>query len=185
MQPASPSGHVIAVARDSEHSFSKPEVASIVLVEGRGIEGDAHFGATVQHRSHKSRTPDAPNLRQVHLIHTELLQELRTGGFDVVPGALGENVVTGGIDLLALPRDTELVFPDGARLRVTGLRNPCVQLNGLQPGLMKAVLDRDADGALVRKSGVMAVVLEGGTVRAGDSIDVVLPAGPPVALQPV
>jgi MOSC domain-containing protein YiiM len=185
MQKTSSTGRVVAVARDSGHSFSKPVVESIVLVEGHGVEGDAHFGATVQHRSHRARTPHAPNLRQVHLIHAELLRQLRSGGFDVVPGSLGENVVTDGIDLLGLPRDTELAFAGGARLRLTGLRNPCVQLNGLHRGLMKAVLDRDAEGNLVRKSGVMAVVLAGGTVRAGDPIDVVLPGEPTLALEPV
>jgi MOSC domain-containing protein YiiM len=183
--PPAPVARVEAVARKAEHGPGKPLVDAIELVEERGVVGDAHFGATVQHRSRARTHPTLRNLRQVHLLQGELLDELAARGFDVGPGSLGENVTTRGVDLLGLPRGTVLRIGDEVLLEVTGLRNPCRQLNALRPGLMQAVLDRDADGALVRRSGVMAVVTVGGSVRAGDPIAVQRPAGPPVALAPV
>lgn len=156
-----------------------------MLVAGHGVEGDAHYGRTVQHRSRKARTPNAPNLRQVHLLHSELLDEVANRGFRVAPGDFGENVLTRGIDLLSLPRGTVLALGPDARVRLTGLRNPCFQIDGLEQGLMKAVLDRDSAGNVVRKAGVMAVVLTGGVVRPGDGIRYELPVKPHSALQPV
>jgi MOSC domain-containing protein YiiM len=144
-----------------------------------------HAGATVKHRSRRRKTPEAPNLRQVHLIHRELHEELAGQGYELGPGEMGENVLTSGVELLELPTGTRLRLGQEAVVEVTGLRNPCKQLNELAPGLMKAVLDRDADGELVRKSGVMGVVLAGGEVRPGDPIEVELPADPHVPLQPV
>lgn len=176
---------VLAVARDDQHRFSKPTVDEIRLVEALGVAGDAHHGRTVQHRSRVRRDPSAPNLRQVHLIHAELFAELGTGGFTVAPGQLGENVTTTGLDLLGLPTGTRLCLGSEAVVEVTGLRNPCVQIDGLAPGLMAATLDRDAAGRLIRKAGLMAVVVHGGPVRAGDRIVVQLPPEPHVALQPV
>ena len=149
------------------------------------LEGDAHLGKTVKHRSRVARDPSAPNLRQVHLIHAELHDELRAAGFVMAPGEMGENVTTSGIDLLGLPSGTRLHLGEAAIIEVTGLRNPCHQLDGLRPGLMAATLDRDAEGKLIRKAGVMALVIEGGTVRAGDRIDVELPAAPHQPLKPV
>jgi MOSC domain-containing protein YiiM len=143
------------------------------------------MGETVQHRSRLARDPSQPNLRQVHLIHAELHDELRTAGFDVAEGQMGENVTTRGIDLLALPTGARLHIGDEALLKLTGLRNPCKQLNGLQDGLMAATLARDAAGSLVRKAGVMAVVLSGGEVRPGDPIRAELPAEPHSPLEPV
>ncbi|WP_022927531.1 MOSC domain-containing protein [Patulibacter americanus] len=182
--PPAPAARVEAVARKAEHGPDKPLVEVIELVEERGVVGDAHFGATVQHRSRARTHPTIRNLRQVHLLQGELLDELTARGFDVAPGTLGENVTTRGVDLLALPRGTVLRL-GGAVLEVTGLRNPCRQLNALRSGLMQAVLDRDVDGGLVRRSGVMAVVLGGGTVRPGDAIAVERPSGPFEALEPV
>jgi MOSC domain-containing protein YiiM len=176
---------VIAVARDGRHRFSKVTVDEIRLVEGLGVQGDAHLGRTVQHRSRVRRDPGAPNLRQVHLIHSELFTELAGAGFTVSPGQLGENVTTVGLDLLALPTGTQLCLGAEAVVELTGLRNPCTQLDGLAPGLMAATLDRDADGGLIRKAGVMAIVVHGGPVRAGDPIVVRLPSAPHAALQPV
>jgi MOSC domain-containing protein YiiM len=176
---------VTAVSRDAEHAFTKPVRDRIRLLAGLGVEGDAHLGRTVQHRSRVARDPTAPNLRQVHLITAELHDELTARGFAVAPGDLGENVTTRGVDLLALPTGTVLQFGAGAQVELTGLRNPCSQIDKFQPGLMQAVLDRDADGALVRKSGVMAVVRRGGEVRADDPIEVILPAGPSRPLEPV
>ncbi len=169
---------VVAVARDGGHAFSKPTCPSIRLVAGLGVEGDAHLGATVQHRSRVAQDPTRPNLRQVHVIHAELFEELRAAGTAVAPGQLGENVTTSGIDLLALPAGTRLRFGAAAVVEVTGLRNPCRQINDFQPGLMQALLGRDARGALVRKAGVMAVVLAGGEVRAGDPVAIDYPAPP-------
>jgi len=178
-------GHVVAVARDKRHAFSKPLCLSIRLTEGLGVEGDAHAGATVKHRSRVMRDASAPNLRQVHLIHAELFDELRAAGFTVAPGELGENVTTQGIDLLALPAGTRLHLGATAVVEVTGLRNPCVQIDRFQKGLMAATLGRDANGGLVRKTGVMSIVLASGDVATGDAIAVELPAGPHIRLMPV
>ena len=176
---------VIAVAADGAHRFSKVVCDSIELIEGLGVAGDAHAGATVQHLSRKAKDPEAANLRQVHLLHGELLDELAASGFAVGAGDIGENVLVRGVALLNLPEGTLLRLGESAAVRVTGLRNPCRQLDGLAPGLMKATLGRDADSGLVRKAGVMAVVAAGGVVRAGDAVVVELPTGPHRSLQPV
>jgi MOSC domain-containing protein YiiM len=165
--------------------MSKPNAAGLLLVAGLGVDGDAHNGKTVKHRSRVRRDPSQPNLRQVHLIHAELHDELRAAGFDVSPGQMGENVTTRGLDLLALPTGTRLHLGDGAVLEITGLRNPCVQLDGIVEGLMAATLDRDEQGNLVRKAGVMSIVLAGGDVRAGDPIRIELPDEPHDRLEPV
>lgn len=178
-------GLVTAVSRSATHTMTKPNDDSIRLLEGLGVEGDAHLGTTVKHRSRVKRDPTQPNLRQVHLIHSELHDELRAGGFDVVPGQMGENVTTRGIDLLGLPTGARLHLGESAVVEVTGLRNPCAQLDGIQQGLMAATLDRDADGNLIRKAGVMAIVLTGGEVRPNDPIRVELPAEPHTPLAPV
>lgn len=176
---------VLAVHRSASHDFSKHAEDAITLVAGLGVAGDAHAGATVKHRSRVKRDPTAPNLRQVHLIQSELFDELVGRDHAVFPGDLGENVTTRGIDLLALPTGTRLALGAAAVVELTGLRNPCVQIDRFQPGLMAAVLDRAADGALVRKAGVMAVVLQGGEIRPGDAIVAHLPANPHAPLQPV
>ena len=177
--------HVAAVHRSASYAFSKRAVASIRLVEGLGVDGDVHAGATVRHRSRVARDPTQPNLRQVHLLHGELHDELARRGFTVTPGAMGENVTTRGIDLLALPTGTRLHLGADAVVEVTGLRNPCAQLDGLLPGLQRAVIDHDTDGQLVRRAGIMGIVLAGGTVASGDAIVVELPAGPHAPLAPV
>lgn len=179
------SATVTAVSLDATHSFSKNPVEQITLLEGLGVEGDAHCGVKVQHRSRVKQNPDQPNLRQVHLIQGELFEELRVKGFSVGPSELGENITTSGIDLLNLPTDSELAIGESAVVRLTGLRNPCSQIEAFQPGLLAAVLDRDANGGIVRKSGVMGVVIKGGLVRNGDTISVTLPALPHQALQKV
>ena len=167
------------------HTFSKEPVASIRLVPGIGIEGDAHAGSTVKHRSRVKIDPMLPNLRQVHLIHEELFAELAAQGFDVAPGALGENVTTAGVDLLGLPTGTLLRLGSTALLAITGLRNPCAQIEAFEKGLLGALALRDGDGRVVRKSGVMAVVVQGGVVSPGDAIAVALPPEPRAALLPV
>ena len=174
-----------AVSRSPRHRFSKDVQPEIRLVAGVGVEGDAHSGATVQHRSRKRWRPHLPNLRQVHLLHAELFDELAAGGFAVEPGQLGENVTTRGIALLGLPAGTRVRLGADAVVEVTGLRNPCVQMDRFQDGLMAAVLDHDEEGRLVRKAGVMGVVVAGGVVRAGDPIAVALPAAPHRALGTV
>jgi MOSC domain-containing protein YiiM len=176
---------VVAVSRSQEHTFSKPTCESITLVAGLGVEGDAHLGKTVKHRSRVARDPTQPNLRQVHLIHAELHDELRQAGFAVSVGEIGENVTTQGLDLLALPTGTRLVLGGTAVIEVTGLRNPCYQLDQFQKGLMKATLARDLQGNLVRKAGIMSIVLTGGEVRPGDAIRVELPPLPHRPLEPV
>jgi MOSC domain-containing protein YiiM len=178
-------GRVTAVSRSGTHTMRKPNQNAIELVAGLGVAGDAHQGETVKHRSRVARDPSQPNLRQVHLIHAELHDELRAKGFVVSPGEMGENVTTRGVDLLGLPTGARLRLGETATVEVTGLRNPCAQLDGIQPGLMAATLDRDAAGHLIRKAGVMAVVLTGGEVRPGDAIGVEAPEGPHRALEPV
>ncbi|TAD81480.1 MAG: MOSC domain-containing protein [Sphingomonadales bacterium] len=178
-------GRVVAVARDDAHRFSKEVVAAITVLEGLGVEGDAHAGRTVKHRSRVKADPTQPNLRQVHLIHAELFDEVAAKGFIVVPAELGENITTQGIDLLALPRGTVLTVGMTVKLEVTGLRNPCAQIEAFQPGLLSAVLDKAPDGTLVRKSGIMAIVLAGGVVRPGDMIGVQMPEPPFLPLERV
>lgn len=195
---------VVAVSRDGTHRFSKVPVEAITLVEGMGVAGDAHAGTLVQHRSRVRRDPNQPNLRQVHLLQASLLDEARAAGHDVAPGALGENILTDGLDLLSLATGTRL-HVGGATLRVTGLRNPCRQINEYSAGLLKVVVARvdgeasnsdvqlsatggaqSVDGVdIVRKAGVMAVVERGGEVRPGMGIDVVLPDPPHRPMKPV
>jgi MOSC domain-containing protein YiiM len=176
---------VVAVSRDASHHFSKPNELWIRLIAGLGVEGDAHSGRSVKHRSRVARDPSQPNFRQVHLLHTELLRELQAKGFTIGAGQIGENVLTEGVDLLVLGAGTRLHLGAEAVVEITGLRNPCVQLDRFRKGLMAAVLDRDADGGLVRKAGVMGIVLQSGEVRAGDPIRVEPPDGPYRPLTPV
>jgi MOSC domain-containing protein YiiM len=178
-------GVVDSVHRSDVHRFSKAGVDHVELIAGRGVAGDAHCGTTVQHLSRVAADPSQPNLRQVHLIGAELHDELAQRGFSVGPGDMGENLTTRGIHLLQLPTGTVLRIGDTALVAITGLRNPCRQLDRFQAGLMSAVLDRDPHGAVVRRAGVMGVVLLGGTVRPGDAITVGFPPGPPVPLRPV
>lgn len=178
-------GKVIAVSLSQTHSFSKSNQQSIKLLAGLGVEGDTHLGEKVQHRSRVAKDPNQPNLRQVHLIHSELHDELNANGFDVCAGAMGENISTCGIDLLGLPTGTKLYLGNTAIVKITGLRNPCYQLDDFQSGLMKAVLDKDEDGNLIRKAGVMGIVLNGGEVNVDDVIRVELPPEPHESLKPV
>jgi MOSC domain-containing protein YiiM len=178
-------GTVVAVSRSETHTFSKVIQPHIRLVAGLGVEADAHQGVTVRHRSRVARDPTQPNLRQVHLIHAELHEELSALGFAVTAGQMGENITTRGIDLLDLPSGTRLYIGATAVVEVTGLRNPCVQIDRFQPGLLPAVLGRDASGTVIRKSGVMSVVLRSGDVVAGDTIVAELPAPPNRALEVV
>ena len=179
------SPHVVAVSRSARHSLSKEAQASIWLLAGLGVEGDAHQGATVKHRSRVRRDPSQPNLRQVHLIHAELLDELAAAGFSVAPGQVGENVLTRGLELLALSQGSRLRLGREALVEITGLRNPCSQLDGLEPGLMGAVLSRGPEGELIRRAGVMAIVLEGGEVRPGDAVALEFSPEPHMPLEAV
>lgn len=178
-------GIVTAVNRSATHTFSKTPQPSIELIAGLGIADDAHQGATVKHRSRVARDPSQPNLRQVHLIHAELHDELRDAGFIVAAGEMGENITTRGIDLLGLPTGARLRIGATALIEITGLRNPCTQLDGFQKGLMSAVLDRDTQGNLVRKAGVMGIVVIGGEIQPGDQIQIELPPEPHHRLEPV
>jgi MOSC domain-containing protein YiiM len=176
---------VTAVFRSATHTMRKSLEPSIRLLAGLGVEGDAHAGVTVKHRSRVAADPTQPNLRQVHLIHSELHDELQAKSFQVRAGEMGENITTRDLDLLALPVGTRLRIGADAILEITGLRNPCVQLEGLQSGLMKAVLGRDANGNLIRMAGIMGVVIAGGVVRAGDQVHVELPPKPHRKLERV
>ena len=178
-------GVVVAGSRSPSHRFSKRNEFSIRLTSGLGIDGDAHSGVTVKHRSRVSKDPTVPNLRQVHLLHEELFDELRPQGFDLAPGLIGENVTTRGVDLLGLPCGARLYLGDSAVVQLTGLRNPCSQLDKFRPGLMRATLGRDDDGGLILKAGVMGIVLADGDVRIGDTIRVELPAEPHRKLERV
>src|SRR4051794_32652107 len=176
---------VVAVSCSPSHTMAKPNVASIRLLAGLGVEGDAHCGELVKHRSRVKRDPTQPNLRQVHLVHAELLDDLVAGGFAVSPGRIGENVTTRGLDLLALPVGARLALGDDAVVEVTGLRNPCGQLDGIQAGLRQAAIEWDGDEIVARLAGIMGVVVTGGEVRPGDAIRVTLPDGPHVPLEVV
>ncbi|HZF84140.1 MAG TPA: MOSC domain-containing protein [Burkholderiaceae bacterium] len=180
-----PVAQVVAVHTSPTHGFSKQAQPVVRLQMGLGVAGDAHAGMTVQHRSRVARNPSQPNLRQVHLLHVELFDMLAERGFAVRPGDLGENITTRGIDLLALPAGTRLRLGAAAEVELTGLRNPCVQIDRFQRGLMAAVLDRDAAGALIRKAGVMAVVTAEGAIQPGDAVAPVLPPLPHRSLEPV
>lgn len=180
-----PPGCVAAVQRSAVHEFSKASQSAIELLAGLGVADDAHAGTTVKHRSRVAADPTQPNLRQVHLIHAELHEELQARGFEVGPGDMGENITTRGLDLLSLPRGARLRLGAQAVVEVTGLRNPCAQLNAFQPSLMQAVLDRDEQGNLVRKAGIMSIVLAGGEVCPGDQIQVELPPLPHLPLERV
>jgi MOSC domain-containing protein YiiM len=176
---------VLSVSRSSSHHLSKEVVDAVRLIEGEGVEGDAHRGKTVKHRSRVKKDPTKPNLRQVHLIHNELIEELQASGFRVGPATMGENITTYGVDLLALPTGTILSIGEDVQLEVTGLRNPCAQLDNYQTGLMAAVLDRDTEGNLIRRAGIMSIVRKGGTVRQGDEIRVRYPQEPHCPLLPI
>lgn len=176
---------VLSVHRSSDHAFSKQENDEIQLVAGLGVQGDAHVGAQVQHRSRVAADPTQPNLRQVHLIHNELFAHMADSGFSVAPGDLGENITTQGISLLDLPVGSILKIGDEALVAVTGLRNPCKQIDNFQDGLLETVLYRDPDGSMVRLAGIMGVVVASGTVRPGDAIDVSMPPTPHRSLQRV
>jgi MOSC domain-containing protein YiiM len=176
---------VLAVHINPEHTFSKTPVQEVQLLAGLGVAGDAHCGQTTQHLYAQRKNPTAPNLRQVHLIHQELFEELSLQGFSVQPGQLGENITTQGIDLLTLPRGTRLILGDTAEIELTGLRTPCSQINDFQPGLMNALMYRNENHEVIRKSGVMAIILNGGVVRSGDMIKIILPDGPHQPLEPV
>ncbi|MCW2782029.1 MAG: hypothetical protein JWR35_2478 [Marmoricola sp.] len=176
---------VTAVSSDGEHRFSKPTTSGISLLAGLGVAGDAHLGVTVQHLSRVRRDPTQPNLRQVHLMHAELHDELRALGYAVDAGQLGENITTRDLDLLGLPRGAVLRIGDEAVVEITGLRNPCAQIEAFRPGLLKEVVHRDEADNLVRKAGVMGVVRAGGQVRPGDRIEVTLPDGRSLPLEPV
>lgn len=183
--PSGPNGRVVTVSRDAEHRFSKANHDSIRLLAGLGVEGDSHLGVTVQHLSRIARDPTQPNLRQVHLIHAELFDELRSAGYEVRPGDLGENVTTRGLDLLGLPVGTLLRLGPEAVVELTGLRNPCRQIDAFHRGLLKQVVGRDEAGEVVRKAGIMGVVRATGTVRPGEPIAVELPDGPHRRLERV
>jgi MOSC domain-containing protein YiiM len=176
---------VTAVHSSPTHTLAKPAQPAITLAAGLGVDGDAHQGVTVKHRSRVARDPSQPNLRQVHLIHAELHDELAGRGMPVAPGQMGENVTTRGLDLLALPTGTRLRLGADAVVEVTGLRNPCTQLDGIHDGLMAAVVGRDASGEVVRRAGIMGVVLVGGEVRPGDRVAVEYPPPPHRPLAPV
>jgi MOSC domain-containing protein YiiM len=183
--PPPPAGRVVAVHRSPTHTFSKETLPCIQLLKGLGVEGDAHCGATVKHCSRVAQDPSQPNLRQVHFIHEELFGELRPQGYAIAPGQLGENITTSGLDLLSLPTGTTLHVGPTAVVQLTGLRNPCAQIENFRKGLLGTVLVRGGDGKLVRKAGVMGVVLEGGPVSPGDVITVTLPPPPFVAMERV
>jgi MOSC domain-containing protein YiiM len=178
-------GTVVAVSRDAAHRFSKVNQDGIRLLTGLGVEGDAHLGVTVQHLHRIARDPTEPNLRQVHLIHDELFDELRAAGYGIAPGDLGENVTTHGLDLLGLPAGTRLRLGPDAVVEVTGLRNPCRQIDHFRSGLLKQVVGRNEAGRIIRKSGIMGVVLEDGEIHPGDPVRAHLPAGPHRPLETV
>jgi MOSC domain len=168
-------GTVVAVAADRGHRFSKPTRDRIVLLEGHGVEGDAHAGPFVRHRYLARRRPRVPNLRQVHLIPSELFRSLSEAGFEVAAGDLGENITTTGLDLERMPLGTLIEFGLMAMIELTGLRTPCVLIDRFQAGLKRQVLSSDETGPPF-KCGVLGVVRSGGPVAAGDAARARLPS---------
>lgn len=179
-----PEAKIVSLSKSLNHSFSKDCIDSLKLIKDLGVEGDAHSGRTVKHRSRVAKDPTQPNLRQVHIIHQELLDTLNQNGFKVKPGNLGENITTQHLDVLSLPENTLLKIGQSI-IKVTGLRNPCAQLDNFQEGLLNAVLDRDDKGNLIRKAGIMAIVLQGGIINIGDTINIEYPLKPHIALKKV
>jgi MOSC domain-containing protein YiiM len=169
---------VAAVNCSGNHFFSKPNQPFINLIAGVGVQGDAHAGKTVKHRYLVNKDPTKPNIRQVHLIQAELFDELNSKGFVVNPGQLGENITTRGVDLLTLPTQTKLHIGPEAVIELTALRNPCHQIDKFQKGLLKAVSPIDAEGNVIRKAGVMGIVLVGGVIRPNHPIMIDLPPEP-------
>lgn len=177
---------ILSVSARSGHHFSKTPQRSIRLLAGLGVEGDGHMGERIKHRSRARYNPALPNLRQVHLIDSGYIALMAAKGYAVAPGDIGENLLVAGIDLISMPQDTLLhLGGDGAVVRITGLRNPCIQMDRFMPGLMAASLDRDADGGLIRLTGVMGVVEGGGAVVPGDVVRVEMPEGEHLPLVPV
>ncbi len=172
------SGSVIAVCSRDAHLFSKENREEIELIKNFGINGDAHAGMYVKHRSRVKKNPKQLNLRQVHLIPIELLNEMKQHRYDLHPGDLGENITTSGIDLINLPLNSQINIGEEVVLEVKGLRDPCKQIEAFKEGLLKKMITKDADGNLIRKTGIMTIVLGGGIVKPNDKIEVVLPKKP-------
>ena len=154
---------VVGLSIDDGHHFSKRAVERVTMVAGVGIEGDVHAGPLVQHRSRVRVDPNQPNLRQVHLIDDAVFAVAASAGFEIDHGDLGENVTVSGLDVHGLAVGTMLRLGESAFVAVTGLRNPCGQINGLRPGLLD-VLRRADGGDIVRRAGIMGVVVRGGEV---------------------
>lgn len=178
-------GRIEALHSSPSHSLKKETTSSLEIIKGLGVKGDAHMGAKIKHVYRVRKDPNEPNLRQVHIIHAELFDELKTKDFDISFGEMGENITCSGLDILSLPTDTELQMGVSTRLKVTGLRNPCAQLDSIKKGLMKACLDRNQSGEMIPKVGIMTIVLEGGIINQGDEIKVVFPPEPHRKLEAV
>jgi MOSC domain-containing protein YiiM len=163
-------GTVVSVNSSPTGGIGKDPQPQITLVANHGVEGDFHAGANVRHRSRAASTPEAPNLRQVHLIHSELFDEVAALGIDVKPGQMGENITTRGLSILDLTVGTRLHVGESAVIEITGLRNPCKQLNDIDKRLLGEVARKLEDGTIMRKAGIMGIVLEGGVIRPGDAI---------------
>jgi len=176
---------VIAVAAKPEPGVGKVLREVITLVAGHGVEGDYHAGPFVRHRSRAARAPDLPNRRQVHLIHAELFDEVAALGIDVRPGQMGENITTRGLALMDLSPGTRLHLGSIAVVEITGCRNPCNQLDAIDPRLLPEVARKAADGTIARRAGIMGIVVQGGPVRPGDPIHVEVPAEAAGRLDPV
>ena len=176
-------GKVFSVSKKSTHEFSKEIQEKIKLITMHGVDGDAHAGKYVKHRSRVKKDPNQLNIRQVHLMTSELLEEFQGVGHHIKPGDLGENITTVGIDLINLPKGTILKIGPEAEVEITGLREPCKQIEDFQNGLLKRVISKNNSGKLDVKSGVMSIVTQGGTVRPGDKIKVIYPNQPHVELK--
>lgn len=177
-------GIVLAVSADRGHRFRKMPQRDILLVEGHGVEGDAHAGPFVRHRYLARRQPRLPNLRQVHLIPSALFGTLRRCGYEIGAGGLGENVTTAGLNLEEMPLGTRILLGQTASVELIGLRTPCVLIDRFRSGLKQHLLAFAKTGPAFR-CGVMGVVRTGGRVAAGDVARVVLPSPPVRALPPI
>ncbi|SRR6266446_5986019 len=168
------SGRVIAVCCNPEPDLPKPVVDAVHLIENWGVEGDYHAGSLVRHRYLAKKDPTRPNMRQVLLMDAAVFAELAQNDIHIGPGMMGENITIEGMAMMQLAVGTRLAI-GSAIVEVTERRSPCYQLNGIDPRLLKAVA-RKQDGQAIFKAGIMAQILQGGWVRAGDLVKVLSPA---------
>jgi hypothetical protein len=169
-------GKVVAVCCNPEPGLPKPVVDAVHLIENWGVEGDYHAGSLVRHRYLAKKDPNRPNLRQALLVDAAVFVELARQDIHIGPGTMGENITIEGIDVMQLLEGTHLAI-GSTIVEVMERRNPCYQLNGIDPRLLKAVVKKQPEQTIF-KAGMMTRILQSGWVCAGDLVEVLPPADP-------